>query len=449
MPDEVVTTAVPDSGAGDTSSASTGTDGAIDASATGVQTDTGAESTSAGTGAEQAPVDTTQPEASQPAPFEIGAGQPLPNEFRSLFKNPDPAVAALAPKIQSMWDRLQAYTSHFPTVADAKQFSEAFPGGVKDALMAQAKAAELDEADNAYFSRDPAQHAALAKDWATNDPEAFASLAEQALTALSESNRPAYDKLGGTILEGTLSNLYRTALGVGNKDAADRIAQLHEDVFGRKLGEQPRNDPRAQELTQREQRLKTQEQEHTNRVASDFATNANSQVGKQLQSQILTNLSTALKNLKVSEGAKGRISQEIYDDINQKLIADKGLQNRLQSIAQQGRRAGFTPQLTQQWVDALSARARALLATSAKTVIDRWTQDYLGVAKATNAKIDNAASRKDVGGGGLPNHGLAPLTAEKMATMTNAEILAHQGPIDPNALRQIREGKWARPAPAK
>ena len=107
----------------------------------------------------------------------------------------------------------------------------------------------------------------------------------------------------------------------------------------------------------------------------------------------------------------------------------------------------------QQWTDAIAARARALLPSSAKSIIDRWTQDYLGVVSSTNAKIDRAASRKDVGGGGLPDHSLQPLTAEQADKMSNAELLAYQGPISPDArakLRQMNQDRaFGRPAAAK
>src|SRR5260221_2779536 len=58
----------------------------------------------------------------------------LPQEIRRLAADKElmanPAVAAAVKAAQSAYDRLNAYTTHFPTVADAKKFTEAFPGGV-------------------------------------------------------------------------------------------------------------------------------------------------------------------------------------------------------------------------------------------------------------------------------------------------------------------------------
>jgi hypothetical protein len=338
-----------------------------------------------------------------------------------------------------MYDRLQAYSSTFPSIADAKEFVQAFPGGVKDAVTAAQRATELDESDIAFESGDPATHRALAEDWYARNPEATTTLARQTLELIAERNPQAYQQMGETILEGTLANLYRTALGMGNQDAAGRLAQLHQDVFGRKLGEQPRVDPREQQYSQREQQLKQKEAEIQNRTAASFASDANAQVGKQLTTQIQSNLSAALSKLKVTDGAKSRIANEIYDSINSKLIGDKALQMRLQSIAQAGRRAGFTDQHRQQWTDAIASRAKALLPTVAKTVIDEWTVNYLGAVKSTNAKLDSAASRKDVGGGGLPDHSLAPLSAEKADSMTNAELMAYQGPLAPDVREKLRQ----------
>ena len=439
MPDLDVMSAS-DPGAVADSSASDGAAGLSDTSTTDVQADAGVETTDGAIdNASLGAADQTTEIASQPAPLEIQPGQPLPQQFRNLAKHPDPEVAKLAPMVQSMYDRLQAYSSTFPSIADAKEFVQAFPGGVKDAVQAAQRAAELDESDVAFESGDPATHRALAEDWYARNPEATTTLTRQALELVAEKNPAAYQEMGETILEGTLANLYRTALGMGNKDAADRLAQLHQDVFGRRLGEQPRQDPRMLEFQQREQQIRQREADLQNRTAASFATDANAQVGKQLTSQIQANLSTALAKLKVSDGAKSRIANEIYDDINSKLIADKGLQMRLQSIAQAGRRSGFSDQHRQQWTDAIAARAKALLPSSAKSIIDRWTTDYLGVVKATNSKLTSAASRKDVGGGGLPDHSLAPLSAEQADKMTSAELMAYQGPLGPDVREKLRK----------
>jgi hypothetical protein len=383
------------------------------------------------------------PEPSQPeAPLTTPTGA-LPNEFRSLFKHADPAVAALGPKVQSMWDRLQAYTTHFPTVADAKQFSETFPGGVADALAASARAAELDETDIAFASNDPAQHRSLAENWIESDPENYSSLITQGLEVLAGKDPQAYQSIGNKVFEATLANYYRTALGQGNQEAAARLAQLHEDVFGRKLGEQPRVDPRAAELDQRRQQLDAKERDITNRASAEFATSANAQVAKQVQSTITANLATALGKLKISEQAKQRIASEIFDDINQKLIGDKGLQTRLQSILQTARKGGFSDQARQQWIDALNARAKNLLGASATAIIDRWTKDYLGVVQSSTKKIESAASRRDVGGGGLPNYSMQPLTADQISKMSTKDLLAYNGPVDPAAQKQLREMRAA------
>ena len=429
----------------DTSIPSDGGAGAVEAPVTDVQTDDV-------TGGTPAAIEATPAEQSQPTPaetqvpLEVTPGQSLPQQFRSLFKNPDPEVAKLAPQIQSMWDRLQAYTTHFPTVADAKEFTSAFPGGVKEAVAAQQRAMELDEVDNAYFSRDPEQHASLARDWSQNDPEAFATMVRASAGVLSQSNPQEYQKVGQEILEGTLHNLYRTALGVGNQEAATRIDQLMKDVFGRGVNEAPKADPRDQQFKQREAEQSKRESEFQNRVAADFATGANQAAGRQLQTQIQSNLATALKNLKVSDGAKGKIAEEIYNDINQKLIADRALQTRLQSIAQAGRRNGFSDQQRAQWSDAIIARAKALLPTSAKSVIDQWTQDYLGVVKANNDKATSAGQRKDVGGGGPPDQSLTPLTGDKIFHMTDKEFSDYKGPIHPQWRAQLNEAKFARRA---
>jgi hypothetical protein len=424
------------------SDTSLGVGGETDTSVADVQTDTTTESMDATQPVETEQTDTTQDTTAQPVPETVTSGA-LPNEFRSLFKHQDPAIAQLAPKIQGLWDKVQAYSS-YGSVADMKQFREAFPGGLQDAINASQRAMELDEVDNAYFSRDPEQHNQLARDWATNDPEAFAMLAETSLNTLAAMNPQAYQPIGLKVLEGTLQNLYRQANQMGNQQAAQRLDELMKDVFGRGINEQPRVDPREAQYKAREEAINQREMQAINRATSQFTNDTNIHVAQAVQSIIQTNLQTALAKYRVSDGARQRITQEIYDDINQKLIADKGLQTRLQSIAQAGRKTGFTDQHRQQWSEAIYNRARNLLTGSSTPIVNRWTQDILSASKAKIDKITSAASRKDIGSGGAPNYGMNPLTAEQIDKMSNAELLAYQGPISPDARAKLRENKFKR-----
>ena len=444
MPEDVMVASDP--GAADVSASSGGDTGALAVETSDVQSDALATTTDTNAAVDNAsldnqlqPAEGEQPLATQPT---ADAGATLRSALKNLAKNPDPEVAKLAPLVQSTLDRLAAYTQHFPTIADAREFATAFPGGVKEAVASAQRALELDEVDNAFYSRDPQQHAELAKSWAGNDPEAFSVMSEAAIGVLAETNPQAYQALGSKVLEGTLQSLYRTALGTGNAEAAGRIDQLMKDVFGRAINEQPRTDPREAQLRARETELTNRAKEMETRTASEFATSSNQQAGQALVGRIQASLNTALGKLNVSDKAKERISQEIYDDINTKLMGDRGLQTKLQQIAQQGRRAGFTAEHRSQWVNAINQRAAAILGASAKDVIDRWTQDYLGVAGAKRDKVSSAAGRRDVGGGGAPDLSLPKLTGDKMLDMSQQEIMAYKGPVDPNWKQQMRDAKF-------
>ena len=374
----------------------------------------------------------------------------LPQEIRRLAADKElmanPAVAAAVKAAQSAYDRLNAYTTHFPTVADAKKFTEAFPGGVTDALSAQQRAIQMDESDNAFYSRDAVQHRALASTWAKDDPEAFAVLSRAGLEVLAETQPDAYRTLALDVLEQTLGNMQQAAFQRNDQEAAMRINQVHQDIFGRKPGEQPRTDPRDAQHKQRETQLREQEQRFQSQVASNFANESNKQAGTRISQSIDGVLKSALATVKITPQARNRIAEEIYSNINQTLLQDKGLDNQLKSIAQAGIRSGqFTPQQQQQWINAIYAKARGLVQSTAQKVIDQWTQDFLGMKKADTTRREQAATRTDVTGGGSPELGLPKVTGEQLLTMSKEDLnKLHPSQIPKDWKEQMAKARNAR-----
>lgn len=372
----------------------------------------------------------------------------LPDAIRKLQADKEllqnPIISEALKQVQSAYDRLNAYTLHLPTVADAKKFSEAFPGGLQDAIQAQARAQQMDQSDSVFYSRDPAQHRELASTWAKDDPEAFSVLAKSGLEVLAETNPEAYQAIGQEVLEQTLANMQAAAYRTGNTDAAQRIAQVHEDIFGRKPGEAPRVDPRDSKLSAREKAQEQKEQQFRQSVAASFATQSNTQAGVRVKSTIESIVKTALNGVKVTDAARSRIQKDIYDDVNAQLLRDGGLDNQLKSIAQAGMRAGtFSPQQQQQWINAVYAKARGLIQASAQRIISEWTKDFLGMKGADLSKREQAASRTDVTGGGSPNLGMTLLTGDKILQMTDEEFRNYRGPIHPDWKKQMETARFA------
>ena len=377
---------------------------------------------------------------------------PIPNELRALMANKElmanPAVAAAVKVAQSAFDRVNAYASHFPTVADAKKFTEAFPGGIPDALAAQQKAEKLDNSDAVFYSRDPQQHRELAAGWQQDDPEAYSSLIRSGLEVLHDSDPEAFKGVMLESLEQTLAGMQAAAFHRNDQEAAQRIARVHEDIFGRKPGEQPRQDPRDAKHQQREQKLQQERQEFLSSVATSFMQTSNDQVGARFEATIKASVDTALKSVKATDAQKSRLVKDIYDDINGKLRADTALQNQISAIVTAGKRAGkFTPQDQQKYVNAIYAKAQSLLRASGPQFINDWTATFLNVKRADTAKREAAGTRTDVTGGGSPNFGTKPLTGAQLLDMDQAELAKVPSQlIPPNWKQLMRDERLRRQA---
>lgn len=428
-------------GAGDTGASTAGDSGA----ATSVENkqDVSLESSATADGTQAQQTDTAISEYVGQVPVA------LPDAIRKLQADKDlsahPLVSEALKQVQSAYDRLNAYTLHLPTVADAKKFAESFPGGLNDAIQAQQRAQQLDESDSVFYSRDPAQHRELASTWAKDDPEAFRVLQRAGLEVYAETNPEGYQALGNEILEQTLGNMLETAYKTGNQEAAARISQVHQDIFGRKPGEQPRQDPRDAKYQQREQAQTQREQQFQQNVAKNFADTSNTQAGTKISTAIDSVLKTALNGVKITPQAKQRIAKEAYDEINTRLLQDRALDNQLKAIVQAGSRARqFSPQQQQQWVNAIYAKGRNLVQTVVSEKVNEWTVNFLGVKKADTTKREQAGSRTDVTGGGSPNLGMTPLTGDKILNMSDEDFRNYKGPIHPEWRKQMQDARFAR-----
>ena len=394
----------------------------------------------------------TEQPLEQPVPEQPlldGQPSPLPNEIRALMGNAElmanPLVAGAVKNLQSAYDRLNAYASHFPTVGDAKKFTEAFPGGVPDALAAQEKAQKLDNSDAVFYSRDPQQHRELATGWQQDDPQAYASLIRSGMEVLHDADPEQFRAIGLDMLEQTLANMQQAAYQRNDQEAAQRLSKVHEDIFGRKPGEQPRTDPRDTQFKQRERQQQEREQGFLNQVAVNFMETSNDTVGAKFKTTIETAVAGLLKGIKVTDGQKSRLVADIYGDINTKLRADTALQNQISAIVAAGKRAGkFTPQDQQKYVNAIYAKAQSLLRSSGPQFINDWTATFLNVKRADTAKREAAGTRTDVTGGGSPNFGTKPLTGAQLLDMSQEELNKVPSQLIPSNWRQLMKDERLR-----
>ena len=101
----------------------------------------------------------------------------------------------------------------------------------------------------------------------------------------------------------------------------------------------------------------------------------------------------------VSDGARRRIGDDVFRELHATLSSDRELSRQVGEILGGWRFDGATKQ---QIVSLISGRARAAMPEVARRVVGEWTSSVLASDRARAARVDGAASRRDITGGRLP-----------------------------------------------
>jgi hypothetical protein len=101
----------------------------------------------------------------------------------------------------------------------------------------------------------------------------------------------------------------------------------------------------------------------------------------------------------IGEGPRRRIGDDIFHELHATLSADRELSRQVGEIL---RGWHFDPATKQQVVSLISTRARAAMPEVARRVVAEWTSSVLASDRARVARVDAAASRRDITGGRLP-----------------------------------------------
>jgi hypothetical protein len=334
---------------------------------------------------------------------------PVPEWLKPLFA--DPKVGR---EVQSLWDRHQAYLDVFPTVAEARAFKELFPGGAEAAKKLLAESEEVAEVDDAYFSADPRVQSQLAANLYQDDPAAFRSMLSQSARVLAERDPAAYHALSSDILASALQaeqfdqhvELMRQARERGDSEALGRLTdQLIK--WSQKFGSASppaagrpatAKDPQQAELARQREQLQREQQEFRASQYGAFQQSANDAVVSQVR-QSIEAATAAVLPTGISDGAKKRIAEDIFAEVNSTLQGDRGLTRQVAGILRQW---NFDEQTKQQVVNLIFGRAKALIPTVAKRIVSDWTTSVLSANRQKTAKQQAAAKRVDIVGGGAP-----------------------------------------------
>jgi hypothetical protein len=235
--------------------------------------------------------------------------------------------------------------------------------------------AALDTAalDADYFSAEPGTRAALAARLHADDPLAFRSMLADAARVLAER-----DPQG-------LAELARQ-LGVTEQAASASPAKSLARAARSASAEPPAPGPESPAGAFPVEAYRA------------FEASTNDDVARQVRDSIDRTLAATLPD-GIADGARRRIGEDIFRDLNAALSTDRELAAQI-SDALRGWR--FDSATQRQVAGLLAGRARTALPEVARRVVSEWTSSVLASDRARQSRIASAATRRDITGGRLP-----------------------------------------------
>ncbi|HEY6944092.1 MAG TPA: hypothetical protein VI431_03055 [Candidatus Acidoferrum sp.] len=396
----------------------------------------------------------TPESGTQAIPQNAQAGMPVPPE-------PPPWLAAQmkdpwsGEEAKEFWNGVQqaqqeaaAYRAAFATPEDARALKELYPGGVNEARAAVSRARLLDDIDRAYFGaagstpeEASAARAQLATMMLREDPAAFREMVFAGLRALEEAekgsstsanssnlprlaqvfaaNRPDAKSAVGATLGSPAPNLADLSTGgassaptvIAGPLAASAASGAAPFVGARHAVPASSSTPDA----------------HVAAYAA-FEKAANEDLERSVGAAIAHTIEQALPNLKGSNRGEGegarhgvplpdRLGAAVRQDVEAALKGDCQLGEQIAQILSARR---FDNETRAQVVRLIDDRARQLVPSGARRVINDWTQTTLAAHRGNASRADAATSRREVepvAAPGLPtgHAGVSPAASSQAA----------------------------------
>ena len=290
---------------------------------------------------------------------------------------------------------------------------DAQPAAAAEARRWQASAKDVAALDAAYFSADSGARAGLAERLYASDPAAFREmLAASARTLAARDPEGLADlarQLGAPAAETrqaggkSVSQVARPVTGGVNgthssiETRADATANGAENSTSYNSGHNSGRDAGRDAGTDSTSATGT----HGGFPAEAYRTfeaATNDDVARKMHEAIDRSLTSALPE-GVAAGARRRIGEDIFREVHAALSGDRELSRRVGDTLRDWR---FDASARQQVVALVAGRARAVLPEVARRVVAEWTSSVLASDRAKTARIDAAASRRDITGGRLP-----------------------------------------------
>ncbi len=254
---------------------------------------------------------------------------------------------------------------------------EAQPAAAAEARQWREAAKDVATLDAAYFSGDAGARSGLAARLYQSDPAAFREMLAESARMLASRDPQALAELArqlGVSEEQGLGTATKS-LGQAARSAEPGVAtqnQISPDNRG--TAAFPAEAYRA------------------------FESATNEDVARSTREAIERTLSSTLPE-GIGDGARRRIGDDIFHELHATLSADRELSRQVGDILRGWHFDGATKQ---QIVSLISTRARAAMPEVSRRVVAEWTSSVLASDRARAARVDAAASRRDITGGRLP-----------------------------------------------
>lgn len=271
------------------------------------------------------------------------------------------------------------YRAAFATPEDARALKELYPGGANEARAVAERVRVLDDFDRAYFGaagssaeQTSASRAQLAAKMLREDPAAFREMVFAGLRALEQSGVQTGNDAG-------------TRLSMASAAGENRAVQTQGA-----LRPAPTNAPAHPQMEQ-------QAVEHNAHLAAyvAFEKAANEELEHGVGATIDRALSQALPGSERADGGalRGRLAASIRQDMEAALRGDRQLGEQVAQILS-GRR--LDDETRAQVVRLIGDRARQLVPSAAKRVLNDWTQTTLAAHRGKTERTDTATARREV-----------------------------------------------------
>jgi hypothetical protein len=328
----------------------------------------------------------------------------------------DAAMASNGPGETSLTGEAP-FTGDFASEPAWLKTLETQPAAAAEARQWRDAARDISSIDAAYFSAEPGARSGLAERLYQSDPAAFRAMVAESARMLATRDPQGLAELARQLgMPEAAAPLRPRSISQAARQAAESpaapamaTAQQQHAQPHTIPGAQADSHPNAQldngssgrraasgEVAQ--QPAPTTAPQFPAESYRAFEASTNEDVGRRMHEAIDRTLASTLPQ-GIAEGARRRIGEDIFREVHASLAGDRELSQRVGETLRDWR---FDASSREQVVALLTGRARAVLPEVARRVVSEWTSSVLASDRARVARIDAAATRRDITGGRLP-----------------------------------------------